>query len=82
MAKKANKTKIAKVANLKLENQAQVFRAARRGRTGGRLIAPSLKELKALCEAKGWSGDIKVKKVFISASDGLVQQFIPTECCE
>jgi len=71
MAKKANKTKIAKVAslNLKLENQVQVFRAARRGRTGGQLIAPTLEALKVLVEGKGWSGDIKVRKVFITSEN-------------
>ena len=71
MAKKAktNKTKIAKVANLKLENQVQVFRAARRGRTGGQLIAPTLEALQILVEGKGWSGDIKVSKVFVSSEN-------------
>ena len=69
MAKKANKTKIAKVANLKLENQVQVFRASRRGRTGGQFIAPTLEALKVLVEGKGWSGDIKVQKVFITSEN-------------
>ena len=58
-----------KTANLLLESQVVAFRATRRGRTGGKLIAPSMEALQVLVDDKGWSGDIKVQKVFISAEN-------------
>ena len=60
---KSKKSK--KILNLCCKEQDVVFRAARRGRTGGQFTAPTMEELKKLVIKAGWSGDIKVTRLFV-----------------
>ena len=67
MAKSKSK-KEKKVLNLVKEEQVVVFRAARRGRTGGQFTASTMEELTALASEAGWTGDVKVTRLFVEPS--------------
>ncbi len=55
-----------KKLNLVKEDQVVVFRAARRGRTGGQFTASTMEELSKLASDAGWSGDVKVTQLFVT----------------
>ena len=61
----AKNKKNQKGLNLVKVDEVVVFRAARRGRTGGQFTASTMEELTKLATKAGWSGDVKVTRLFI-----------------